>query len=398
MGCGASVAPAPTISKVDVGTNTIDIDSSTETVKRLIETSTQTNNIEVKINERIPNQENQNEDLNYPTVIRTLDDPINRNESIESIDDHINPRFNQEVDDDKAEVVWVLHGLDASQFSLSAQYLITSASQVLPSMVVDAVEKTNDLSTISKSVWQLLYKARETNDATYLIRAYTAESNFYKILNRKLARQTLANPDGMTVEGQLQSMMGDVFHQLGQAMSMFQAFQAGQPIQTPNSTQTDWTKLYLQAIYRLIMIPNSTLRYQGRTYRGMRLKIEQLAQYEHKSYAANKAITSTSKLRDVAQNFIDCGPRPDDMIDVMFIYIIDTYSSLLAIDVHTFSLSPREQEVLIMPGILFSVGEIKVNASNSVEIEMRSAFQEMANGGFANSLTELFSSFSSDLD
>lgn len=49
-----------------------------------------------------------------------------------------------------------------------------------------------------------------------------------------------------------------------------------------------------------------------------------------------------------------------------------------------------------MPGILFSVGEIKVNAPYSVEIEMRSAFQELAHGGFANSLAELF--FSLDLD
>lgn len=141
--------------------------------------------------------------------VSTLDHSNDRKESIESIDDHINPRFTQEVDDDdeENEVVWVLHGLDANQFSVNAQYLITSAGHVIPAMVVDAVEKTNDLSTLSKSVRQLLYKARETNDATYLIRAYIVESNFYQILNRKLTRQTLGSSDGMTLEGQLQSMM-----------------------------------------------------------------------------------------------------------------------------------------------------------------------------------------------
>lgn len=89
------------------------------------------------------------------------------------------------------------------------------------------------------------------------------------------------------------------------------------------------------------MIPNSTLRHQSPTYRGMRVTLDELAQYGPKSYAANKAITSTSKLRPIAQDFINRGPRPEDMIDVMFIYIIDAYSSLLAIDVHTLSLSPE---------------------------------------------------------
>ena len=94
----------------------------------------------------------------------TLDHSNDRKESIESIDDHINPRFTQEVDDDEeeeeTEVVWVLHGIDASQFSVNAQYLITSAGHVIPAMVVDAVEKTNDLSTISNRAVQMIRKSQ----------------------------------------------------------------------------------------------------------------------------------------------------------------------------------------------------------------------------------------------
>jgi hypothetical protein len=121
----------------------------------------------------------------------------------------------------------------------------------------------------------------------------------------------------------------------------------------------------------------------------MRLTLEELSQYEDKTYVCNKAITSTSKSRSVAQHFIDSGPRPEDMFDVMFIYVVESFSALLAIDVHTFSLIPQEEEVLIMPGILFSVGKIKYISSYSLEIEMRSAFQDLINGGFANSLTQL---------
>lgn len=400
MGCSASVASPNTIQlveKLDAETNTTpdDFPSSPirviEPSKQLVEISVQTDDIQMdtKTNQRtIVSRNDENDSISKD------DDPVRtleyQQEPHQSIDDHVNPRFSQELDDDE-EIEWVLHDLDANQFSVSSQSLVMSAATVTPTMVVNAIEKTNDLSTISKSVWKLLYQAKETDDATYLIRAYTAESNFYKILNRKLARQKLRNPDGMTIDTQMTSMVNDMFGQLGQAMSMLHAFQAGQAMQSTNNIQTDWAKLYLQAVYRLIMIPNSTFRYQGKTYRGMRLTLEELARYKPKSYASNKAITSTSKLRDVAQNFIDCGSRPEDKIDVMFIYDIDTYSALLAIDVHTLSLVPGEQEVLVMPGILFSVGEMKMVAPYSVEIEMRSAYQELANGGLANAFSQLLS-------
>jgi hypothetical protein len=203
----------------------------------------------------------------------------------------------------------------------------------------------------------------------------------------------------MTLEGQLQSMMSSVFTQFGQAISSVQALQAGQPLPFQNSTEIDWSRLYLQALYRLIMTPNSTLRYQGKTYRGMRLTLEELEHYVDKMHVCNKAITSTSKLRSVAQSFIESrGPRPENLFDVMFIYTVESFSALLAIDIHTFSLIPEEEEVLIMPGILFSISEPKVIGPYSVEIEMRSAFQDLINGGFANSLAGLFSDSQPELD
>jgi hypothetical protein len=130
----------------------------------------------------------------------------------------------------------------------------------------------------------------------------------------------------------------------------------------------------------------------------MRLTLEELEHYTGNTQVCNKAITSTSKSRSIAQSFIEFGPRLEHMIDVMFIYVVESLSALFAIDIHTFSLIPEEEEVLIMPGILFSIDKPKIIAPYSVEIEMRSAFQDLINGGFANSLAEFFSAFQPELD
>jgi len=408
MGCSASMTP-PTviqsIKKIDVATNTTVDDfflnpiPPISPVKHTVEVDTQTDDLQgdVKTNETTSSNENDKRDLHLKDDDDAQNISNNRDESVDPIDNCIYSRFNQGFDDQE-ELEWILNDFDANQFCINNQTLLMSANQVTPAMVVDAMEKTDDLKDVTKIVWDLLNKAKKTGDATYLIRAYTAESNFYKILNRRLARQNLGNPTSMTLEDQLQSMMSNFFTQFGQAISSIQAFQAGQGIPLQNSMETDWSRLYLQALYRLIMIPNSTLRYQGHTYRGMRLTLEELQHYIDKTQVCNKAITSTSKSRSVAQSFIDDGPRPENKIDVMFIYVVESFSALFAIDVHTFSLIPEEEEVLIMPGILFSIDKPKIIGPYSMEIEMRSAFQDLANGGFANSLAEFFSDFQPELD
>ncbi|UJR11551.1 hypothetical protein I4U23_015731 [Adineta vaga] len=124
----------------------------------------------------------------------------------------------------------------------------------------------------------------------------------------------------------MNAMFANAFGQLNQCISNLQGFQASGQITLQNTNETDWTKLFLQAIYRLIMTPNSTLRYQGPTYRGMRLTQKELEYYsKDRMFVCNKAITSTSKLRSVAQSFIDSGSRPEDTVDVMFTYNIESY-------------------------------------------------------------------------
>ncbi len=358
---------------------------SVNEIKHLVEVFTQTDDDQIDLKK--------NENISSDKISDSEDEPAGWE------NDRINPRFDQNVGD-REEFEWILNEMDAVQFSVRNQSLIMSIGPLTPAMVVDAMEKSGDLKHLPKKVWKLLNMGRKTGDATYLIRAYTAESDFYKILNKKLARQTLGNPMGQSLEDQLQTTMGNIFTQFGQAISAVQAFQAGQQMQqTQNNNETDWAKLFLKVMYQLIMTPNSSVRYEGITYRGMRLTLQELEHYDpDRQYVCNKAITSTSKLRSVAQEFIDSGPRPEDMYDVMFIYDIETISALLAIDIHAFSLMKQEEEVLIMPGILFKVKQFTVTSPHSVEIQLHSAFKDFLNGSFSNALTELFSAFQPDLD
>jgi len=141
----------------------------------------------------------------------------NQNEPVEWIDNRINPRFNQDLDD-REELEWILNSIDANQFCINNQVLLMSASQVTPAMVVDTMEKAGELKNLTNVVLNMLNNARKTGDATYLIRAYTAESNFYKVLNRRLARHSLGNSMDINLEEQLKTMTTSAFAQLGQAI------------------------------------------------------------------------------------------------------------------------------------------------------------------------------------
>ncbi|CAF1011194.1 unnamed protein product [Adineta steineri] len=408
MGCSASVTPASTIpscTKVDVATNTVSDEAlrsllpAINAAKYFNETSTQTDSLQddLEMNQTSCSEGLNNGRLNIVSDNQNgLEQRTNSSEIAIRTYNATNPRFHQNPLD-REELDWILFDLDANQFCVNNQSLLMSASQVTPAVVVDAIEKSDDFRNVTPEVWKLLNKAKGTGDATYLVQAYTVESHFYKILNRKLARQSLSNPMSMDIVAQMQATLSAAFGQMNQFVSAIQAFQADGRIGLPNNNETDWARLFLQAMYRLIMIPNSTLRYQGLTYRGMRLTQKELECYnEDRIFVCNKAITSTSKLRSVAEGFFGSAPRPEHMVDVLFIYNIDSYSALFAIDVHTISSIPPEEEVLIMPGILLTIGETKVISPHSREIELRSAYKDLAEGMMANSLTGLLSNFESE--
>ena len=400
MGCTSSVrGPMPTQSviKVDVGTNMDDDETLTKSiitnnsVKNYADSCVQTDdlNTEIKINQLKLFEENENK---YSNEIKQSD------EFITTVENLINPRFSENMIE-QDEIEWTLIGLNALQFSTNNQLLLGSIGQVTPSMVVHAMKNSSNLKNLPDTIWNLLDRAEKTQDATFLIRAYTAESCLYKTLNESLARQSLGNTLGINFIDQLQSIMTSALAQMDQFISTIQAYQAEKPIQYQNSIELDWTKLYLKMIHQLIMIPNSGVRYNGFTYRGMRMTEQQVMKYrQHGTYVCNKAMTSTSKLRSVAESFIGPDHRPENMIDVIFIYVVESYSALLAIDIHKFSLMEEEEEVLLMPGILFKVGYFNVKSSNFVEIQLRPGYEDLVNGNFMSAFREMISGLEDEFD
>ena len=112
--------------------------------------------------------------------------------------------------------------------------------------------------------------------------------------------------------------------------------------------------------------------FTGVTYRGMWIKKEKLLYYcENRLYMCNKTLTSTSKNYEIAKRSMDeCPSSSAGRIAVMCTYIIDSYTSLKAIDIHTISEYPDEEEVLLFPGIPFEIRKTDMNTTmNMVEIE-----------------------------
>jgi hypothetical protein len=82
----------------------------------------------------------------------------------------------------------------------------------------------------------------------------------------------------------------------------------------------------------------------------------------------NKAFTSTSKERRVAETFISSNTQ-DQKKNAIFTFIFNDDEINFAIDLNGISDFPNEKEVLIMPGIPFRI--TKVTRGNPFEIEVQ---------------------------
>lgn len=392
MGCSSSVQPLTVQPNV---------------TKYYNEASTQTDETQTKdasVNTVVENEKVQNDQptLNNATI------PIPQNSKIysgadqinatnETLNNQLNFSYNHRLSatPNNQEIQWILKNFDASQFCSALQQEFFSIGPMAIKEAVDAMRKVEELQALNAIVWQLLERAVTSDDVSYFIRAYTAESDFYKILNRELAKQEVNSLEGLNPEQQLQMMLGNVFQQFNQAVSSVQAIQRGQQIPVQNRNESNWAKLFLRPLYRMLATPNSSIRYQGTTYRGMWISFEELEYYtDNTQFICNKAITSTSKLRPVAQDFIDSVPNPPvGMLAAMFIYNVESLAAMFALDISQYSLIPDEQEVLLLPGMIFLIHNVRHIPPNSVEIELRSTVEDLTNM-MSSSLSSLFSLFS----
>ncbi|CAF1054642.1 unnamed protein product [Adineta steineri] len=171
----------------------------------------------------------------------------------------------------------------------------------------------NDQSEGSRLFRYYLNEAREKNDASYLVTAYTLQSFFYRYLNKYMA--------------------------------------TGNPKKVYKKLCRKWSGYFTGALMRNPAM--EVYYYRGETYRGMPITFKDLEIYKVGALFVNKAFQSTTKLMDVALEFSQPDPPTDAKESIVIIYKIRNRTT--ALDIGHISYFQGEEEVLMMPGCLFRV-------------------------------------------
>ena len=199
---------------------------------------------------------------------------------------------------------------------------------------------------------QIMYfldKAREENDALHLLRAYTAETDFYRRLNVRSAQVNarFGHPD-------------------------------------PDLYLKEWSLAFNAQLMKDLSFKK--FHWTGKTYRGMLITKEELSLFSRVgSGVVNRAFLSTSKNREIALSYT-AKPSPGQ-ISVISIYTIKQGWS--ALDLETISEYPNEEEVLIIPNMNFTITKFKKGNPSEVELEqegMQDVINQMGDLGFTNDL------------
>ncbi|CAF1597293.1 unnamed protein product [Adineta ricciae] len=192
-----------------------------------------------------------------------------------------------------------------------------------------------------------LNRASANNSIDSLLRAYTIESDFYKTLNKNLAK--CLNP----------LEIGEFFH-----------VAASVAMGTHVKLDVDWPLYFVSSIWHYVNTPNrSRNQFIGRTYRGMKITKEDFASYRINSFIIQKTFTSTSKQRLTAESFM--GENELGKVSALCTYVLDSPTTNYSIDLQDISIYPDEEEVLIPPIATFKITRIVQNTKTGVyEIEL----------------------------
>ncbi len=181
-------------------------------------------------------------------------------------------------------------------------------------------------------------QAIDNNDPIPMVRAYTEKTRFVTKLNEDLAT------GGSDFRFQLSFAMSSTMYR-----------------------DNDPPKGFGQYIFVAILSHHPKLQqyrhYIGTTYRGMNMSKSDLDQYVEGKFILTRTFLSSSTDRDVAQNFLT-----NTHHRVICIYHIRNPS--IAIDVHTISKYPNENEILIIPFSTFKITNIKKNVDDISYIEL----------------------------
>jgi hypothetical protein len=187
-------------------------------------------------------------------------------------------------------------------------------------------------------------KAIQEQTSLYILKAYTAETDFYSILNTGLAQTSYNNI---------------IFN-----VASFNA--------NKEQTNHNHSKYYALGSIVAIIAHSPEFRqygYIGKTHRGMKITEDDLEQYVAGQNILTKSFLSTSKDIEVAKRFVlsgDLRQHSDGQLiklPAICTYIIE--HSDTAYDIETISEYPEEKEVLIVPYKAFAVSHVEKDTNNT---------------------------------
>ncbi len=196
-----------------------------------------------------------------------------------------------------------------------------------------------------KLIKYYMEQAIENNDPTPLIRAYTEKTRFVSKLNEDLAL------GGSDFRFKISSAMINTVYR-----------------------DNDPPKDFGEYIFAAILSHHSKLKqfrhYIGMTYRGVNMKKSDLDEYEEGKFILTRTFLSSSTDQTVALSFLsdDHSLGSNSNYPVICIYHIRNPDT--AIDVHTISAYPNENEILIIPFTTFEIISINKNFHDTTYIEL----------------------------
>lgn len=181
---------------------------------------------------------------------------------------------------------------------------------------------------------KLFEEAQQSNNINCLLKAYTIDSDFYRMLNRDLA--------------------GDYFDN------------------DTNNQNYHVALTYILVLFFNIFQFNNKLKYKGECFRGLIMSESDYKQYKIGCRLLFKSFQSTSALRERAQLFAKA--NTSEQLKTTFKFTIK--HSPTAINIKNDSTYKYEEEILLYPYSVFEVKSI-VKDSNGIYIEFEECETEM---------------------
>ncbi|CAF2228318.1 unnamed protein product [Rotaria magnacalcarata] len=242
-------------------------------------------------------------------------------------------RRDQRFEGDSPGIEWVLAGSNADYLAQSVREFFESygKNDDFEKLVSDVrrnyIEK--ELATQSEidDISYFFLRAVKKKHPKYLLQAYTAETEFYRLLNVNLAQARLIETESVKLE-----------------VNQYCACIVGIISHHPRLDK---------------------LNYSGECYRGMSIRKNELEKYKKGSRILTKSFLSSSQNRDVAVKFAD-EAGSSGAINIICIYDVRNHRSALKLE--EISEYPEEKEVLIMPYTAFKIMHVTYLDGKHVKI------------------------------